>query len=89
MCFYSTIDLAEFVLNKCIIGRPYGRRRHCSVEGSNFVDSPSVDVEVHYDFAYLKDTSRPEDHHPNHVLNWMVCYTPLWTGATFLHPSLM
>ena len=81
MCFYSTTDLAEFVLNKCIIGRPYGhgRRRHFSVEGSNFVDNPSSDLEIHYDFSYLKDTSRPEDHHPNHVLNWMVCCMPLWT----------
>ena len=68
------IDLAEYVLNKCITkSQP---ERQISISGENFVDSPTVagDQPVHYNFDYLedKDGRISHKHHGSHILDWMV-----------------
>ena len=68
------IDLAEYVLNKCIT-QPQPKRQ-ISISGENFVDSPTAagDQPVHYNFDYLEDKDRriSHKHHGNHILLWMV-----------------
>ena len=71
---FLPIDLAEYVLNKCITqSHP---ERQIRISGENFVDSPTVtaDQPVHYNFDYLedKDGRISHKHHGNHILDWMV-----------------
>ena len=74
------LDLAEYVLNKCIT-QPQPEQQ-ISISGENFVDSPTVagDQPVHYNFDYLEDKggriSRNDSykHHGNHILDWMVSH---------------
>ena len=65
------IDLAEYVLNKCIT-QPQPEQQ-ISISGENFVDSPTVagDQPVHYNFDYLEDKDSYK-HHGNHILDWTV-----------------
>ena len=68
------IDLAEYVLNKCITqSQP---EQQISISGENFVDSPTVagDQPVHYNFDYLEDKDTYK-HHGNHILEWMVSWS--------------
>ena len=49
------IDLAEYVLNKCITKDE--SKRQIGIEGENFVDDPTVtaDQPVQYNFEHLED----------------------------------
>ena len=64
-----SIDLAEYVLNKCVTqDEP---ERQISIDGGDFVDKSTVaaDKQVHYNFKILEDK---DQYHGNHILDWMV-----------------
>lgn len=74
---FPTIDLAEYVLNKCITqAEP---RRQISIDGEEDVDTTgsflnnnptlTADQSVHYNFDYLEESGRqsPLKFHENHI----------------------
>ena len=75
------IELAEYVLNKCVIqDEP---KRQISIDGGDFVDKPTVTAhkQVHYNFDILEDKNQ---HHGNHILDWMVSQEIKFT-CTMIH----
>ena len=65
ICIISPpIDLAEYVLNKCIT-----QEQEISNNGEDTIDGPIItaDRPVHYNFDILEDKD-----HRNHILLWMV-----------------
>ena len=75
--FHQPIDLAEYVLNKCIM-QPHPERQ-ISISGENFVENnPTVtaDQPVHYNFEHLevKDAPISNKDNGNHICLWMVSW---------------
>jgi len=74
---HQPLDLAEYVLNKCIT-QPHPERQ-ISISGENFVENnPTVtaDQPVHYNFEHLegKDAPISNKDNGNHILLWMVSW---------------
>ena len=72
---FPPIDLAEYVLNKCIIAEHSKEDLHCI--DVNYVDGPSnpaintANQPVRTKFDFLEDQTSHEQHE-NHILVWMV-----------------
>ena len=75
MLTFPTIDLAEYVLNKCIIAE-HSKELHC-IDADDFVDAPSdtaintANPPVKNKFDFLEDQTSHEQR-DNHILVWMV-----------------
>ena len=64
--YFSKIDLAEFVLNRCITQTEDGLGRQRSIEGDDIADYSPVNSgvpEIQYNYAYLEDIAVQQNAH--------------------------